>query len=90
VQNLVYTFLKDDLLKERKQLAAPALSIFQFQVQIVFSKTSTEDRLKPHSPMYEDCSEPVFVKLLKEPMNRFLAWRARTTTLFIVRARKAA
>jgi hypothetical protein len=60
-------FLKDDLLKERKQLAAPVLSIFQFQVQIVFSITSTEDKMKPHSPRYEDCSEPVFVKLLRSP-----------------------
>ncbi len=90
MQKLVYTFLKDDLLKERNNLAAPVMSIFPFQVQIVFSITSTEDRMKPHSPMYEDCSEPVFVKLLKEPKNRFLAWRAGTTTLFIVWARKAA
>jgi hypothetical protein len=66
------------------------MSIFQFQVQIVFSITSTEDIMKLHSPMYEDCSEPVIVKLLKEPMNRFLARRERTTTLCIVQARKAA
>ncbi len=31
------------------------------------------------------CPEPVFVDLFKESRNRFPAWRAGTTTLFVVR-----
>ncbi len=34
--------------------------------------------------------EPVFVDLLRSPAgNRFLAWQAGTTTLFVVPARQA-
>ncbi len=33
--------------------------------------------------------EPVSVDLFKEPRNRFPAWRACTTTLFVVPARQA-
>jgi hypothetical protein len=33
--------------------------------------------------------EPVFVNLFKEPRNRFPAWQAGTTTLFVVPGRQA-
>jgi hypothetical protein len=34
-------------------------------------------------------AEPVFVNVLKEPMDRFPAWQAGLTTLFEVPARQA-